>query len=238
MINLLLPSAEVKSCIWLNQTLPSPLDLLYPFFFFFLNLFPFSLAAAGHERRTRRRREKGAQESGDRCSTLCLVRHTPLSPSRCCIPVQTVTCRLVLHFPGLPCTHVLQKHEFPDFCKGGRSSRGGNLGVEVLSVVVGGAGNHFLRVRADYCLLCDVNKAEQSGCVASKHNTPLHTQAQTCSAVMCAKQSYMREGEKTHSLLSVCLPPFLLFFPFQIPTTAVPTHGKWMPNISCSFKQM
>lgn len=141
--------------------------------------------------------------------------HTPL-PSRCCIPVQTVTCRLVLHFPGLPCTHVLQKHEFPDFCKGGRSSRGGNLGVEVLSVVVGGAGNHFLRVRADYCLLCDVNKAEQSGCVASKRNTPLHTQAQTCSAVMCAKQSYMREGEKTtHSLLSVCLPPFLLFFPLS-----------------------
>lgn len=30
---------------------------------------------------------------------------------------------------------------------------------------------------------------------------------------------------------------FLYFFS-QIPTTAVPTHGKWKPNISCRLRQM
>lgn len=50
-----------------------------------------------------------------------------------------------------------------------------------------------------------------------------------------------RERKKTtHSILSLS-PSFSLFFPSlfsQIPTTAVPTHGKWKPNISCRFRRI
>lgn len=74
-------------------------------------------------------------------------------------------------------------------------------------------------------------------------NTPLRTQAETCSQLSCALNSQKpgrekkktKKPNKTSSFLSL-LPCFCLFFFFlcffpQIPTTAVPTLGKW--NISC-----
>lgn len=153
----------------------------------------------------------------------------PSLPSRCCIPVQTVTCLLVLQpsypWDPCPCTHVLQKQKSPNFCKGGRKCRDGDLGVEVLSVAVvmlvvrgGGSWNSFLSARVD-SIVCSVLLIRRSNQAVRSPNPTGPTRL--CTHKLKRALSHVRKT--THSLLSL----FFFFFSLsQIPTTAVPTHGK------------
>lgn len=136
--------------------------------------------------------------------------------------------------------HVLQNINSPTFVKGGGNSRGGNLGVEVLSVAVGGW-NSFLMVRAD-SLVCSVLLIRQSNQVVRHPGlTRLCTRklrrALCCHVHKILKHESGNLKQHTHYFLSFS-PSLSFFFLFQIPTTAVPTHGEWKPNISSRFRQM
>lgn len=92
----------------------------------------------------------------------------------------------------------------------------------------------FLRVRFDSVLL--IRHRDQAALSpGSTGPTRLCTRKlRRALAVMCTKHE-----NNQHAHCSRLPPsPFYFFCLFQIPTTAVHTHGKWKPNISCRFRQM
>lgn len=149
MINLLLPSSEVKPCIWLSQTLPSPVDLYF-------SSSPWLLPAM--------RRGRGGGRIGLRkveTDVSAPPLHPPSCPthtlrsSPCCIPNQIVTCGLVLQPSSIssmfPVHMCCKKQKFPQLFKGSSGGQGGNLGVEVR---VGVAGTSVESESQLSCLLC------------------------------------------------------------------------------------
>lgn len=103
----------------------------------------------------------------------------PSFPSRCCIPVQTVTSQLVLLASLYSKTYVRR------LFKGTRSSQGGNVGVEVLSVRGGGLELIFV-VESQFNCFCSVLLIKQSNHAVveprpNQASAPLQSQAQTCS---------------------------------------------------------
>ena len=220
MINLLLPSAEVKSCIWLNQTPPSPLDLLY---ILKKNLFPFSLAAAGHERRTRRRREKGAKESGDRCSTLplppstlCLVRHTPLSPLVVAFLSKQWHVGLFSISLASPVRMYSKNMNSPTFVREGEAA---GVGIWVWRCCRWWLGElEIIFWGWEPTIVCSVMLIRQSNLAVWRPSaTRLCTRKLRRALLSCVLNSHTRERERkqhTHDFLSVSL-PFYFFFPLS-----------------------
>lgn len=124
----------------------------------------------------------------------------PTLPSRRCIPVQTVSCLLVLQpssisltsLGSLPCMHVLQNINSPTFARGETAE----VGIWVWRCCRwrqqgrcwwwGSLFFFFLRVRVDlvFCSVLLIRQRNQSR--PNQPNMPLHTQAQTCSSLSCA----------------------------------------------------